>query len=771
MTDETIFAAALEKPTPADRAAYLDHACAEDPEQRRRVEALVVAYHRADGFMERPAIAPEAAPPTQTFGGTPHGTAHADADVLVLLGPSSGPDSLGRLQHYEVFEILGRGGFGIVLRAFDEKLHRIVAIKLLDPRLATSGSARQRFIREARAAASVRHENVVDVHAVDDQGQVPFLVMEYVAGKTLQDKIDAAGPLPVEEVLRIGAQTAAGLAAAHAQGKIHRDVKPGNILLENSIERVKLTDFGLARAVDDASLTQSGVIAGTPLYMSPEQARGDAIDHRSDLFSLGSVFYTMCAGRPPFRAASSNAVLKRVVEDDPRPLPEVNSRIPAWLAEIVTRLHAKDPADRFQTAGEVAELLTRYLSEYQLRGSVSRAHVGLRRSVWWAVCACATVAIGVALYVRDRSASLHAALFGPSVEAVPLGLDATAPPPGASTSLAVLPFDADRAKTLQEEEAARLGLPVEFTNTVGMRLRVIPSGRFEMGSSKEQIAEEQREASGRSGRANASYLDLILMEGPRHEVTLSHPFAMGVTEVTVGQFRRFVEESEYVTLCERDGLGGIGLSGDGERRQGPEFNWRNTGEEQQDDHPVSQVAWDDAESFCRWLSRKEGRNYRLPTEAEWEWACRAGTDGRYPWGAWTRTRAERFANVSQPAQTRTRQPVAQRAANAFGLYDMCGNIQEWCRDFYGEYGSEATVDPTGPPTGEFRVTRGGHVFEETFRKPGSAYRNFGRKAAGFRVVLDLVALTTGDTASTSPVIPSEATPEAGQEAPPPTDAN
>src|SRR5262249_3149568 len=155
-------------------------------------------------------------------------------------------------------------------RAFDAKLHRVVAIKVLAPALATTAAARQRFIREARAAAAVTHENVIAIHAVEDAGPVPYLVMQFIDGPTLQARLDRTGPLPLAEVLRIGRQIAAGLAAAHAQGLVHRDVKPANILLENGVERVKLTDFGLARAVDDASVTQSGVIAGTPLYMSPE---------------------------------------------------------------------------------------------------------------------------------------------------------------------------------------------------------------------------------------------------------------------------------------------------------------------------------------------------------------------------------------------------------------------------------------------------------------------------------------------------------------------
>src|SRR5262249_32907837 len=153
-----------------------------------------------------------------------------------------------------------------------------------------------------------------------------------------------------------------GLAAAHAQGLVHRDIKPTNILLENGVERVKLTDFGLARAADDASLTQSGMVAGTPAFMSPEQAEGKPVDHRSDLFSLGSVLYAIGTGRPPFRAGTRMGVLKRVCEDTPTQIRETNPEMPDCLAEVVENLHAKDPAPRFQSAAEVAELLGRHLA-------------------------------------------------------------------------------------------------------------------------------------------------------------------------------------------------------------------------------------------------------------------------------------------------------------------------------------------------------------------------------------------------------------------------
>jgi serine/threonine protein kinase len=285
--------------------------------------------------------------------------------LLDFLGPAEKPGQLGRLGHYEVVEIIGQGGNGIVLRALDPTLNRFVAIKVLAPQLATSAAARKRFEREAKAAAAVRNEHVIGIHEVDEVNGLPYLVMEYINGVSLQERIDRRGPLKLEEILRIGMQAATGLAAAHAQGLIHRDIKPANILLENGVERVKITDFGLARAVDDASLTQSGVVAGTPQYMAPEQARGEPLDHRADLFSLGSVLYFMCTGRPPFRATETMAVLKRVCEDTPRPIREINPEIPDWLCALIAKMQAKNVADRFQTAAQVAEQLGQHLAHLQ----------------------------------------------------------------------------------------------------------------------------------------------------------------------------------------------------------------------------------------------------------------------------------------------------------------------------------------------------------------------------------------------------------------------
>jgi WD40 repeat protein/serine/threonine protein kinase len=281
------------------------------------------------------------------------------------LAPPDKPGRLGQLDRYEIIETIGHGGMGVVLTAVDRSLQRIVAIKVLAAHLATSPGARKRFIREAQAAAAVRDEHVISIYAVEESRDLPYLVMEYIEGISLEERISGAAPLGLKEILRIGMQTAAGLSAAHAQGLVHRDIKPANILLENGVQRVKITDFGLARAVDDASLTQSGVVAGTPQYMAPEQARGEPVDQRTDLFSLGSVLYTLCTGRVPFRAEGSLAVLKRVCEDCPRSIREINPEIPDWLVETIDRLHAKNPADRCQSARELADLFERQLAYLQ----------------------------------------------------------------------------------------------------------------------------------------------------------------------------------------------------------------------------------------------------------------------------------------------------------------------------------------------------------------------------------------------------------------------
>ncbi len=352
----------------ADRADFLEKACHDDDELRREVEALLHFSDDSDTFLETPVKAIDA-----TSGDAAPGEPGTVADVDVdFLQPCDKPDRIGLLDHYEIIEVIGRGGMGVVLRGLDTKLNRMAAIKVMAPELAAIATARKRFHREAQAAAAVSHDHVVTIFAVDECGKLPYLAMECIVGKSLQELIDDAGTLELAPIVRIGMQIASGLAAAHEQGLVHRDIKPANILLENSVQRVKITDFGLARAIDDVSITRTGEAAGTPPYMSPEQAEGKRVDHRSDLFSLGSVLYAMCTGRCAFRADSTVATLRRICDNTPRPIREVNPEVPEWLVEIVNQLLAKNPDERFQSAAEVSQLLGQHLAHLQQPTGIAR---------------------------------------------------------------------------------------------------------------------------------------------------------------------------------------------------------------------------------------------------------------------------------------------------------------------------------------------------------------------------------------------------------------
>ena len=1095
---KSIFLQAAELPTSGERATFLEKTCAGKPELKARVESLLKTALDPDSLLDQPVA---------EFGATqlvPSGTSPVSLDFLE---PCNVPERLGRLGGYEILEVIGRGGMGIVLRAMDVKLNRVVAIKVLAPELASQPQARKRFLREAQAAAAVSHDHVVTIHAVDDGAsggsKVPLLVMECIVGQSLQEKIDKVGALGLKEILRIGMQMASGLAAAHKQGLVHRDIKPANILLENGVERVKITDFGLARATDDVGITQSGLIAGTPQYMSPEQAMGQPVDQRSDLFSLGSVLYTMCTGRPAFRADSAVVVLRRVCDDTPRPIGEVNAEVPDWLVAIVNRLMAKKAEDRFQTAQEVATLLEQWLAHIQQptetpqpasvslrqsfnpqrRGVASRprlvpfwailnllpailltfayasddltalsplqsrplvwsiwsrvsdaigfmtlvgvfaSSVGLlmwktwarklivavcivslarlaidmpfiayvvipeffaeirgiemeadvsremvagltsmavlvgfllafvyvpwlivqliyftRPSIiaafeqfdvrvpqgnsfrapsgnpraespgvlsqawhdWWSerdrwitisvqtvlilvylACMICFVSmggsggqdaeghvtfgyrlgvpdpwfqfevypqpnmpfqtlfnlwsssvliglVGCAAYfifwqiekARDPKTSkwngpafmlgiwgvgaLFAVGFGhwqgyaalnkprvavtqrapivdanaaaidlngawdgsrpwraefthvqikPGLMSVPINgkLTVTDGPEGtfridakfdvASRTIegqfhgdwgggrmrlvvsddgnsmggtygwlktvsgeepvtahrwdmrrrrtngnesgepalpAIAPFDAAQAMKYQDEAANQFGIQTECTNSIGMPLRLIPPGKFLMGSTPEELANLNMKLQQAGLGAYEKFV--ASTSGPRHFVEISKPFYMGRHEVTVAQFRRFADETNHQPSAESIG--------------NARFTWKQfIPEIDPEDHPVCGVSWDDATAFCRWLSNKTKQDYALPTEAQWEFACRAGSQTLWSFGD-DETELSQHANTA-PAHTPLPPPVGQKLANPFGLFDMHGNVDEWCLDWHHRdfYDRSPIVDP------------------------------------------------------------------------------
>lgn len=266
-------------------------------------------------------------------------------DLSFLEAPAH-PEMLGRIGRYDVEGLLGRGGMGVVLRAYDRDLQRTVAVKVMAPEWAASEPARRRFAREAQAAASVAHDNVIPIYNVESSATLPYLVMRYVPGMTLEKWVLTNGCPDPPTILRVAGQLVEGLAAAHRRGLVHRDIKPGNVLVGHNIERVWITDFGLARAADSLTLTRTGVIAGTPHYMSPEQARGETVDHRSDLFSLGCVFFFLAAGRPPFDAENTLAVLHKLVSQRAESLTAIRKDLPPSFVDLVDRLLQRSPDRR-----------------------------------------------------------------------------------------------------------------------------------------------------------------------------------------------------------------------------------------------------------------------------------------------------------------------------------------------------------------------------------------------------------------------------------------
>jgi eukaryotic-like serine/threonine-protein kinase len=685
MDERPIFDAALDIPDPSERHAFLHHACAESPALIPHIEALLAAHQGIGAFLEIPAV--QQLLPEMEIGseGTVNidspdtdGGEDDDASVdLEFLQPSQKADSLGTLGHYEVLKVLGQGGFGIVLQAFDEKLHRLVALKVMNPQLAATSPPRKRFLQEARVVAAIRHENIVQVYSVEEQ-PLPYFVMELVSGDTLNQKLDATGPLEAAEVLQIGRQIAAGLAAAHASGLIHRDIKPGNVLVEDGPEpKVKITDFGLARAVDDASMTRSLAVSGTPMYMAPEQALGQKLDHRTDLFSLGSVLYQLACGRPPFRAASMVAVLRRVSEDTPRPLQEILPGIPDWLVAIISKLHAKRPEERFQSAQEVAELLSRCQSELQLNGRVTEASglvlqskqepkAAAKRQIQSPsrptamsggnpvargpriVALGAAGALLLALFVSEQMGVTHLLPFSHTRET-------SADPPSKNDNLtktsSQLTGRQDRpANAPNATQAAMVdvkALPPTFKNSIGMEFVIVPKGKSWLGGGNGKLGDKEAE--------------------------FPADFYLGKYEVTQEEWEKVI---------------GIGVNPSAFSRNGGSNNLvKDISDVDLKRFPVEQVSWHDCQFFVERLNKLEKETdwvYRLPTEAEWEYASRGGPmsdklDSAFsfyfdkPMSSLLSEQANFKDNgLNRPCQ------VGSYAPNKLGLYDMHGNVWEWC---------------------------------------------------------------------------------------------
>lgn len=541
------------------------------------------------------------------------------------------------IAQYKILSELGRGGMGVVYKAIDTVLQRPAAIKVLPAHLATDESLVKRFVREARAAAALSHPNIVTVYGVGRHENHYYIALEFVDGVPLDALIAKEGKIEPIRAAKLLRQAVDALAVAHAHNIIHRDIKPQNMMIDIT-GRLRVMDFGLALPLmEGTKLTQTGLSMGTAHYMSPEQWEDSNVDGRSDIYSLGVTFYEMLAGTPPFNASTPVGIMRKVFGEAVPPLSTRGVTIDSWLQEILSKMVAKDPAARFDSAAGLRTELDAYLAgrSPDVSGSHSFAPPGVEKE----------------LERMDRQA-------GRVSRSAPVMPQPALPSAEAARSKSLYIWGGIAAVVLALGAFGAVFLVNSgdgFGDTVFTRddFVWVPPGTFVMGSPPTETGRNEDEN--------------------QHQVTLSKGFWMGKFEVTQAQWM--------------DVMG-----------SNPSFF---TGE----DLPVENVSWDDVQAFLVILNEREGANFRLPTEAEWEYACRAGSAAAFSFGE----SPVQLSNYGWFADNsgRTTHPVGSLAPNAWGLFDMHGNVWEWCQDRAGAYPVGSVTDPKGPETGVQRVGRGG----------------------------------------------------------------
>jgi len=647
---------------------------------------------------------------------------------------------------YHIIKQTGKGGMATVYKAYQPNLDRYVAVKVLTPDLAEAKGFIARFEREARAVARLRHRNILTVFDYGRQGDVFYLVMEYVSGGTLRERF--GWPQDLAYAVNIVSQMGDALAHAHRQGMIHRDVKPGNILMVEE-DWPLLSDFGLAKMVEDSlRLTLSGASVGTPQYMSPEQAQCLAVDQRSDIYSLGVVLYEAVTGRPPFGTDSPMAVILRQINEPLTPPHLLRSDLPKEMEHIILKALAKSPADRYQ---RMEEFLADLQEAYPLPANHNMVHRGSaqagpqrppaafepaptpiltprplsRRSFPWTGVAIGivlllTMALTLLLFkastarqisltpqkVGDHQTDTVAAIPSPStspstepilskVEGLGAGLrtgpSATPPSPTvAPPSLTIAPTTpAPLRQPFDKAQDTAQPIELRVWEADGAEMVLVPAGEFVMGS--EELGDDER---------------------PVHRVYLDD-FWIDRYEVTNERFARFVAATGYQTEAERRGWGWVWKGSEWEEVKGAD--WRHprgrsaelttkpgSSIEGKMDHPVVLVSWNDADAYCRWAGK------HLPSEAQWEKVVRGTDERRYAWGDEFDS-AKANTKESERDDTTPVGSFSPQGDSPYGASDITGNVWEWVADWYGsDYYSQAPpANPLGPATGAYKVFRGG----------------------------------------------------------------
>jgi serine/threonine-protein kinase len=622
--------------------------------------------------------------------------------------------------NYKIVEKIGEGGMGAVFKGIDMMLEREVAIKVLRPELGSQPQVVERFRAEAVTLAKLNHPNVATLYSFFRQSNYFFMVLEYVAGQTLDKLIEAQGAMSCEQAVPLFCQMLEGIEHAHRFGVIHRDIKPANMMLTEG-GLLKVLDFGIARVLGSARLTRAGHLIGTIEYMSPEQVRGLEVDLRSDIYSLGMVLYEMLTGRVPFASDSEFELMRAQVEQAPTPPREFAPHIPEDIEWAILCATDKDPEKRFQTAGAFrAAIVDSLVTDSPATASLLPpsygwhtgpltpppvpAHTSSSQSGTAKLPPPTRIAgigdtlpVPIATPTSPLKTLRKHKLFWPLLGGVVLlagistivlllwlaGRDSS-PRPAQSRKT----IEAQVAQLVEKNEAAAREA-VNLTPPAGMVY--VRGGEFMMGRDQSDGGDE--------------------FESPAHRVPVK-PFFIDLYEVTCEDYDKFVKDTGHA----------------------PPPTWTTGGSypEGAARRPVTGVTWDDASAYAKWAGK------RLPTEEEWEFAARGEDGRRYPWGnEWQ----DNLANSG--SKNKGMVDAGQyRGASPFGVFDMVGNAWEWTTSDFNSYpGGQMAEQKSG-----LKVIRGGYWGSEVKKAATTTYRaglaingekDYGN--TGFRCVKDVPA--------------------------------
>jgi serine/threonine protein kinase len=578
--------------------------------------------------------------------------------------------SLGR---YHILEPLGEGGMATVYKAYDTRLEREVAIKVIRTDIfgpAVLQRLLERFKREAHALASLTHPNIVSILDYGEHNDAPYLVMPYLPGGTLKQKLTNANVLPYQQAVRLLIPIAQALAHAHKKGILHRDVKPANILIAGTGDPL-LSDFGVAKMLDSEEtreLTGTGVGIGTPDYMAPEQGMGQA-DERADIYALGTVFYEMVTGRIPFRADTPMATLiKKREEPLPRPKQFVRD-LPDSVENVLIKVLARNPANRYRTMPEFVNALEKLARGETITHKKTNGRIwaiaGIAGALVFILCA----VTGIVMLTRVKNE--------PATAVIPLtqsplqtGLEP------ASTQPVVLFTQAGLSPTLPSippTSTPGVFAPETHVNPLDQaEMVLIPASTFEMG------LDDAQAATLRMMCQNCG--DVFRASQPSHTVTLDS-YLIYKTEVS----------NRMYNLCVQDGACNPPV------RYNSETRGSYYADPKYEKYPVVFVTWYAAEKYCQWAGG------HLPTEAQWEYAARGPKGNLFPWGE--NLPNENLANIANFLNDTTPVDEYPQGASPFGLLNLTGNVWEWVFDWYqADYyqTNNNWLNPQGPESGDYR---------------------------------------------------------------------